>query len=88
MVKALEIDSGNGCVAPSVETAQDGSYTPLARPLFIYVNNASYTDSPAVAEFVDYYIANLETIAAGAAFIPLNESDYAATQDALAGIGG
>jgi phosphate transport system substrate-binding protein len=87
-LKALEIDSGNGCVAPSVETAQDGSYTPLARPLFIYVNNASYTDSPAVAEFVDYYIANLETIAAGAAFIPLNESDYAATQDALAGIGG
>lgn len=87
-LKALEIDSGNGCVAPSVETAQDGSYTPLARPLFIYVNNASYNDNAAVAEFTDYYIANLATIAEGAQYIPLNESDYAATQDALAGIGG
>jgi phosphate transport system substrate-binding protein len=87
-LKALEIDGGSGCVAPSADTAQDGSYTPLARPLFIYVNNASYTDSEAVAEFTDYYIANLETIAAGAAYIPLNETDFAATQDALAGIGG
>jgi phosphate transport system substrate-binding protein len=87
-LKALEIDGGGGCVAPSAETAQDGSYAPLARPLFIYVNNASYNDNEAVAEFTDYYIANLATIAAGAAFIPLNEDDYAATQDALAGIGG
>jgi len=87
-LKAVEIDSGNGCVAPSAETAQDGSYVPLARPLFIYVNNASYNDNAAVAEFTDYYIANLETIASGAGFIALNETDYAATQDALAGIGG
>lgn len=87
-LKALEIDGGGGCVAPSAETAQDGSYTPLARPLFIYVNNASYTDNPAVAEFTDYYVANLATIAEGAAFIPLNETDYAATQEALAGISG
>jgi phosphate transport system substrate-binding protein len=87
-LKALEIDGGGGCVGPSVETAQDGSYTPLARPLFIYVNNASYNDEPAVAEFTDYYIANLATIAEGAQYIPLNETDYAATQDALAGIGG
>ena len=35
-VKALEIDGGDGCVAPTVETVQDGSYTPLGRPLFIY----------------------------------------------------
>ena len=36
-LKALEIDGGDGCVAPSVETAQDGTYKPLSRPLFIYV---------------------------------------------------
>jgi phosphate transport system substrate-binding protein len=87
-LKALEIDGGGGCVGPSVETAQDGSYTPLARPLFIYVNNASYNDEPAVAEFTDYYIANLATIAEGAQYIPLNETDYAGTQEALAGISG
>lgn len=87
-LKAVAIDGGDGCVEPSAETAQDGSYTPLARPLFIYVNNKSYTDEPAVAEFTDYYIANLADIAAGAGFIPLNEQDYAATQETLAGIGG
>ncbi len=36
-LKALEIDGGDGCVAPSVEAAQDGTYKPLSRPLFIYV---------------------------------------------------
>ena len=33
-LKAVEIDGGDGCVAPSVETVQDGSYKPLSRPLF------------------------------------------------------
>ncbi|WP_183098239.1 PstS family phosphate ABC transporter substrate-binding protein [Nocardioides pelophilus] len=87
-LKAVAIDSGAGCVEPSAETAQDGTYTPLARPLFIYVNNKSYTEEPAVAEFTDYYIANLADIAEGALFIPLNDEDYAATQEALAGISG
>jgi len=85
-LKAVAIDGGDGCVEPSAETAQDGTYTPLARPLFIYVSNASYNENEAVAEFTDYYIANLADIAAGAGFIPLNEEDYSATQDALAGI--
>ena len=86
-VKALSIDDGNGCVAPSAETAQAGEYTPLARPLFIYVNNAKYADNAAVKEYVDFYIENLPTIAEQAQYIPLNDEDYAATQDALAGIG-
>lgn len=87
-VKALEIDNGNGCVAPSAETAQAGEYTPLARPLFIYVNNKKYNDNEAVAEYVDFYIENLATIAETAQFIPLNDEDYQATKDALAGIKG
>ena len=40
-LKALEVDGGGGCVAPSVDAAQDGSYTPLARPLFMYVKLSS-----------------------------------------------
>ena len=88
-LKAVAIDAGDGtCVEPSAETAQDGTYTPLARPLFIYVNNATFADNEAVSEFTRYYIANLETIATGAGFIALNEDDYAATQDAVADIGG
>jgi phosphate transport system substrate-binding protein len=86
-LKALEIDSGNGCVAPSAETAQAGEYTPLARPLFIYVSNASYSDNSAVAEYVDFYIENLETIAEAAKYIPLSEELYAETQSNLETLG-
>ena len=87
-LKAVSIDDGNGCVAPSAETAQAGEYTPLARPLFIYVNNAKYSDNEAVAEFTDFYVENLEQIAEAALFIPLNDDQYADTQDALEGISG
>jgi phosphate transport system substrate-binding protein len=85
-LKAVSIDDGNGCVAPSAETAQAGEYTPLARPLFIYVNNASYNDNAAVKEYVDFYIENLPTIAETALFIPLSDDLYAETQSALEGI--
>jgi phosphate transport system substrate-binding protein len=87
-IKALAIDDGSGCVEPSAETAQAGEYTPLARPLFIYVSNASYNENEAVKAYVDFYIENLATIAETAQYIPLNDEDYAATQDALAGISG
>ncbi len=55
-LKALEIDAGEGCVAPSVETVADGSYQPLSRPEFIYVKQ-SVADDPAIKAFVEYYIS-------------------------------
>ncbi|MGP3920724.1 phosphate ABC transporter substrate-binding protein PstS family protein [Nonomuraea sp. 10N515B] len=70
-LKAIEIDSGNGCVAPSAETAQNGTYTPLARPLFIYPSTAA-VKRPEVAAFLDYYVANVNKIATDAKYIPLN----------------
>ncbi len=87
-LKALSIDDGNGCVEPSAETAQAGEYTPLARPLFIYVNNAKYTENEATKEYVDFYIENLADIAETAKFIPLSEELYGETQSALEGISG
>jgi phosphate transport system substrate-binding protein len=86
-LKALGIDDGNGCVEPSAETAQAGEYTPLARPLFIYVADKSYADNEAVKTYTDFYIENLETIAEAALFIPLSEELYGETQSALEGIG-
>jgi phosphate transport system substrate-binding protein len=86
-LKALAIDSGDGCVEPSAETAADGSYTPLSRPLFIYVNNAKYNDNPATEAYVDFYIDNLARLAEATQFIPLNDEQYAETQSALEGIG-
>ncbi len=85
---AVSIDSGNGCVAPSAETAQDGSYTPLARPLFIYVNKANYADNEAVQEYVDFYIENLSEIAEAGKFVPLSDELYAETTAALESLGG
>ncbi len=85
-LKALAIDDGNGCVEPSAETAQAGDYTPLARPLFIYVSNNAYNDNEAVKAFVDFYIENLSDIAEVGKFIPLSEDLYGETQDRLAGI--
>ncbi len=78
-LNAVSVDSGAGCVAPSVETAQDGSYTPLSRPLFIYPAIAALKQ-PQVKAFFDYYVANDASIAEGALFIPLNETQKAALQ--------
>jgi phosphate transport system substrate-binding protein len=86
-LKAIEIDSGDGCVAPSVEAAQDGSYAPLARPLFVYVNNASYADKPQVQEFVDFYVANDAAAAEAAQFIPLSEEQAAELESAAGALG-
>jgi phosphate transport system substrate-binding protein len=85
-LKALQIDNGSGCVEPSAETAQAGEYTPLARPLFIYVSNKAYTDNEAVKEYVDFYIENLADIAEIGQFIPLSDDLYAETQSRLEGI--
>jgi phosphate transport system substrate-binding protein len=86
-LKALGVDDGNGCVVPSAETAQAGEYTPLSRPLFIYVANKNYNDNEAVKVYTDFYIENLETIAEAALFIPLSEELYGETKSALEGIG-
>ncbi len=78
-LNAVAIDSGAGCVTPSLETAQDGSYTPLSRPLFIYPSVAALKQAQ-VKAFFDYYVANDSSIAEGALFIPLNETQKAALQ--------
>jgi phosphate transport system substrate-binding protein len=56
-LKLVEIDDGDGCVAPSAQTIQDGTYKPLSRPEFIYVKKTSLED-PAVKAFAEYQIAN------------------------------
>ncbi len=73
-LKALEVDGGDGCVEPSVATAQDGSYSPLARPLFMYVKLSSLQDREEVDEFARYSLENAETIAEEAQFVPLTQA--------------
>jgi phosphate transport system substrate-binding protein len=79
-LKALEIDDGNGCVAPNVETAQEGKYTPLARPLFIYAKTSSF-ERQAVEDFIRYVLDNQEAIAQKAQFVPLNDAQLVKAKD-------
>jgi phosphate transport system substrate-binding protein len=69
-LKALEVDGGDGCVAPSTATAQDGTYKPLSRPLFIYVKSSSL-QKPQTKAFLEYMLDNAEDIATAAQFVPL-----------------
>ncbi|MGH2573115.1 MAG: phosphate ABC transporter substrate-binding protein PstS family protein [Actinomycetota bacterium] len=55
VVRAIEVDGGDGCVAPSPETIADGTY-PLARSLFIYVNKDKAAEKTALTAFVDLYV--------------------------------
>ncbi len=58
-LKAVEIENADGdCVAPSAETIADGTYNPLARPLFIYLKKESLESKPEVKAFAEYHLAN------------------------------
>jgi phosphate binding protein len=83
VIKAVTVEG----VYPTVETVQDGTYTPLGRPLFIYVANASYTDKPQVKAFVDYFVENAVEIAEAALFVPLTDEQIATATDELASLG-
>ena len=82
---AVEIDGGAGCVASSSENAQAGIYVPLARPLFIYANNAS-AQKPEVISFLDFYVVEGDAIANKALFIPLGANQKTAAASAVAGL--
>jgi phosphate transport system substrate-binding protein len=56
-VKEFQVDGGDGCVAPSAASVNDGSY-PLGRTLYIYVNTDKLASSPALKAFVDYYMSD------------------------------
>ena len=88
-LKALKIDGGKGCVEPSADTARDGSYAPLSRPLFIYPSKAGLA-KPQVKAFLDFYLENDADIAEAAQYIPLSDqqkSEAKSTYDAFAGRG-
>jgi len=79
-LKLLQVDGGDGCVTPTVETVQDGSYTPLGRGLFIYPSGDALED-PAVDAFIEFYIENAQSIAEQALFVPLTDEQVTEAQD-------
>ncbi|HEX2128065.1 MAG TPA: PstS family phosphate ABC transporter substrate-binding protein [Solirubrobacterales bacterium] len=78
----VSVDDGDGCVTPSLETIQDGSYAPLSRPIFMYPS-AEALQKPEVAAFMQFIVDNYDSIAEAALMVPLDEADNADAKAAL-----
>ena len=75
ILNVVSVDGGDGCVAPSVSTINDGSYSPLSREMFIYVNNASL-ERTEVRDFIEFYMNNAAELAEEVGYVGLSEADY------------
>lgn len=69
------VNSAGKAVEPSLENVVNGSYEPLSRPIFIYVN-AKSAEKPEIKEFVEYYLKNGGKLAKEVKYVPLSEGDY------------
>jgi phosphate transport system substrate-binding protein len=74
-IKALKIDGGNGPVDPTFETIADGSYAPLSRPLFIYVNDEAMA-RPEVKAFIEFFLTEGPALMNEVGYIALPDSEY------------
>lgn len=80
-LKVLGVDGGNGCVAPSDTTINDGTYKPLSRPIFIYVAKSAIA-KPQVKSFVDFYFESVNELLPSVGYIPLHTDAYTASKQA------
>ena len=86
-VKGIAVNGGAGCVEPSTKNVQNGTYTPLARPLHVYVNKAAAA-RPEVKAFFAFMQNNLDALTVEALFIPLNEEQKKEEAEKFAVIAG
>jgi phosphate transport system substrate-binding protein len=83
-LKAVPVVNSKGkAVLPSLETVMDGSYEPMSRPIFIYVN-AKSAEKPEVKEFVEFYLKNGGNLAKEVKYVPLTPADYKHAADNFA----
>jgi len=82
-LKVVPIDGGKGAITPDAETIRDGSYTPLSRPLFIYVN-AKAAARPEVQGFVKFYLTQSEELVREEGSVPLPANVYQAAAQRFA----
>ena len=78
----IGVNNGTEVVKPTLETVKNGTYTPLSRPLFIYVNSTS-VKSPEVVEFVNFYLKNAGELATDVGYIPLPAALYSEQQESF-----
>ena len=78
----VAVDSGNGCILPDSETIENGTYSPLSRPLFIYVSKQSM-ERPEVKAFVEFYLDNAAELSQEVGYIKLGDAEYASNREAI-----
>jgi phosphate transport system substrate-binding protein len=74
-LKLVPIDNGEAIVSPEETTIKDGSYSPLSRPIFIYVNTAALA-KPAVATFIDFYLSTADQVVHETGYVSLGQQVY------------
>lgn len=74
-LKVVPIDGGSGPITPTYESIKDGSYSPLSRPLFIYVNKKEY-ERAEVKDFVKFAMDNAKNLVADVGYIALPDETY------------
>ena len=73
----IGVHNGEEVVKPTLETVSNGTYSPLSRPLFVYVNSTS-VKFPEVVEFVNFYLENSGELSTDVGYIPLPSELYTA----------
>lgn len=74
-LKIVPVDSGNGPITPSEDTINAGEYTPLSRPIFIYVNKDALNRAE-VRQFIEYYMEHAVELVSEVGYVPYPESVY------------
>lgn len=75
-LRMVAVDGGEGCVEPSTETISNGTYSPLSRPLFVYVNSSSVKNNPKVVDFMNFYLTEGPSLLKDVGYVPLTEEEY------------
>lgn len=75
-LKMVPVDGGEGCIEPTMETVSNGTYAPLSRPLFIYVNSSSIQNNPNVVDFINFYLDEAPSLLKDVGYVPLTADEY------------
>ncbi len=75
--------NGDGPILPSVQTVRDGSYHPLARPMFMYVNTARLT-RPEVKAFVEFLLEQGPRLVGDVGYFAVSDQEHQQARDRVA----
>jgi phosphate transport system substrate-binding protein len=86
-LKAVPVVNKEGkAVLPSPESVKDGSYNPLSRPIFIYVNKKSLAEKAEVKKFVEFYLQNAPELVKEVKYVPLPDDAYTKAMERVSGM--